>query len=51
VNKLCARESADQRSYLMVENMNPLRRDPNDYLPIFNESTVPTNMNADCRAI
>jgi hypothetical protein len=58
VNKLCARESADQRSYLMVENMNPLRRDPNDYLPIFNESTVPTNMNAlsmavtnaDCRA-
>jgi large exoprotein involved in heme utilization and adhesion len=59
VNKLCARESADQRSYLVVENMNPLRRDPNDYLPIFNESTVPTHMNAvsmavanaDCRAI
>ena len=36
----CNPSSVQDRSYLVVENMNAVRRDPNDYLPVLNHEKV-----------
>ena len=36
----CSPTSIQDRSYLVVENMNAVRRDPNDYLPVLNRQEI-----------
>ena len=40
VRSNCDNPSENDRSYLVVENLNPVRRDPNDFLPIVKKAAV-----------
>lgn len=40
VSNNCDNPNENDRSYLVVENLNPIRRDPNDFLPVFEETTA-----------